>query len=196
VRGPHDAAAALSGAAQLQPHAWATDGTRCFAEGRNDGETVFVSVQADDRGAIRRALRMACARLDDPPATDDTGFAWPDARTAIETYLGHLRAADFAAAVECFSPDCLYSHPPYRDGMGRVVYRGRDELLRGFVNDRGPSPVVQLIEAFAQRGPHAFIEGVVEGIPNGGSWQGSCEIDAHGRLRRYVAFYAATRIDE
>jgi hypothetical protein len=194
ARGSRDAAAALP-RAPVEPIVWAHDGDRSFAEGRSGDETVLLSAQTDGRGAVRRALRLACAPLDPPVAHDGEGGRWPDARPVIETYLAHLRAAEFESAVGFFSPDCLYSHPPYRDGMGRVVYRGHDELLHGFVHDRGPSPVVQIVEAFVQRGPHALLEGVVEGIPNGGTFAASCSIDRDGRLSRYVAFYAATRVE-
>ncbi|HEU0170322.1 MAG TPA: hypothetical protein VFR26_02700, partial [Acidimicrobiales bacterium] len=42
-----------------------------------------------------------------------------------------------------------------------------------------------------QRGPHGLIEGVVQGLPDGGtgSFVSSLTLDADGLIRRYVSFY-------
>jgi hypothetical protein len=39
-----------------------------------------------------------------------------------------------------------------------------------------------------------FIEGVIEGIPDGGTFFSTAQISPHGEIARYVAFYAARRI--
>lgn len=173
---------------------WAGDADDWFAECASGDESIFVAAQVAG-GGIARALRMGCARIDPPAgaAGVDAG-SWPGARPVVETYLGHLRSADFEAAAASFSEDCLYSHPPYGGGHERVIYRGRSALLHGFVHDRGPSPAVQVITAFAQRGAQAFIEGVVEGLPEPGTWGGSCTMASDGLIQRYVAFYGAPSV--
>ena len=76
----------------------------------------------------------------------------------------------FREAASHFTVDTIYSHPPYAGGTERVLFRGREALCRGFVTERGPSPVRQIVTAFWQRGTRVFVEGVIEGIPNGGTF--------------------------
>jgi hypothetical protein len=45
-----------------------------------------------------------------------------------------------------------------------------------------------------QRGNRVFVEGAIEGIPNGGSFFSTAELSAEGEIARYVAFYSARRI--
>jgi hypothetical protein len=46
---------------------------------------------------------------------------------------------------------------------------------------------------FCQSGDKVFLEGVVEGIPNGGSFVGIGETTTSGEIKGYVAFYSAAR---
>lgn len=46
-----------------------------------------------------------------------------------------------------------------------------------------------------QAGRDCFIEGVVDGIPNGGSFVSSLSLDREGLIQRYVAFYSASRVE-
>ncbi len=39
-----------------------------------------------------------------------------------------------------------------------------------------------------------FVEGVIEGIPDGGTFFSTAQITPEGEIARYVAFYSATRI--
>ena len=54
----------------------------------------------------------------------------------LEAYFAGLRDARFEAAAAQFTDDCLYTHPPYSGGTERVLWRGRESVLRGFVEDR------------------------------------------------------------
>jgi hypothetical protein len=51
-----------------------------------------------------------------------------------------------------------------------------------------------VITGFWQSGERVFIEGMVEGIPDGGSFFSTAEISPHGEIARYVAFYSTRRI--
>jgi hypothetical protein len=39
-----------------------------------------------------------------------------------------------------------------------------------------------------------FIEGVVDGLPGGGTFFSTAQISSQGEIARYIAFYSATRI--
>jgi hypothetical protein len=39
-----------------------------------------------------------------------------------------------------------------------------------------------------------FVEGIIEGIPNGGTFFATGQMSPEGEIARYVAFYSATRI--
>ena len=39
-----------------------------------------------------------------------------------------------------------------------------------------------------------FAEGVIEGIPNGGTFFATGQISAEGEIARYVAFYSSQRV--
>ena len=167
-----------------------------FAEGRTvvagEPATTFLRVQVDASGAVTRALSLWCHAAD-PPAATDHGPR-PDGRPVIEAYFAGLRAARFDDAAACFTGDCFYTHPPWPGGEERIVYRGREAVARGFHEDRGPTPVIQVVTAFVQDGATAFAEGVVEGIPDGGTWAAALTLSPDGLLDRYVAFYGAPRV--
>jgi SnoaL-like domain len=113
-----------------------------------------------------------------PLRTVEPSATWqhPDAESAqdaspvLERYFRHLGAGRFPEAVASFSPDVMFVHPPYSAGTPRAVFHGRDELLDGFANTRGPTPARQVVASHLQAGRDCFIEGVVDGIPNGGSF--------------------------
>jgi hypothetical protein len=100
----------------------------------------------------------------------------------------------FREAAAHFSADALYSHPPYAGGSERVLFTGREALWRGFEFERGPSPARQVITGFWQSGERVFIEGVVDGLPGGGTFFSTAQISSQGEIARYIAFYSATRI--
>ncbi|HET6870249.1 MAG TPA: hypothetical protein VFH80_30335 [Solirubrobacteraceae bacterium] len=121
--------------------------------------------------------------------------AWTsDGRVILERYFADLTNSRFREAAGNFTVDTLYSHPPYAGGTERVLFHGREALWRGFVELRGPSPVRQIITGFWQQGERVFVEGVIEGIPNGGTFVATGQISPEGEIARYVAFYSATRI--
>jgi hypothetical protein len=117
-----------------------------------------------------------------------------DGRAILERYFADLTNSRFREAAGNFTVDTLYSHPPYGGGTERVLFDGREALWRGFVELRGPSPVRQIITGCWQRGERVFVEGVIEGIPNGGTFFATGQINPEGEIARYVAFYSARRI--
>jgi SnoaL-like protein len=169
-------------------------GPDCFVEGRlvTDGGTFVAGMRLDGDGRIARCLEFHCP--DVVPTVEPVGHPGGSARTILERYLRHLIAGEFEDASACFSEDCLYSHPPYGTGAKRVEFRGRGELAAGFAEARGVRPVRPTITCCVQDGPECFIEGVAEGVPDGGSFISSVSLDGEGLIRRYVAFYTASRI--
>jgi len=178
----------------------------CWAEVTRGGdreptETWIVGLTHDAAGTVSRLvwLRAPLAPPRDsaehaPAPHGNESAPAPDARPILEGYLGDLANSRFREAAAHFALDTVYSHPPYAGGTERVLFRGREALRHGFVTDRGPSPVRQVITDLWQRGGRVFVEGVIEGIPDGGTFFSTAEINASGEIARYVAFYSATRI--
>ena len=137
--------------------------------------------------------RLVWLRAPLVPAREAADAA-PDGRPILERYFADLMSSRFREAAAHFSVDAIYSHPPYAGGTERVLFEGREALWRGFAVERGPSPVQQIITGFWQQGDRVFVEGVIEGIPDGGTFFSTAQISADGEIARYVAFYSATRI--
>jgi len=202
ARGP-DAIGRLLAADDRRPEILVVlrEGADCFVEGRlrtagGDTAATFVaSLQLDDDGAIARCLCFHGPPVE-PSASWDAEAPAPAAaaRPALDRYFRHLIAGEFAEAAACFSEDCLYSHPPYVPGGPRVAFRGRGKLLSAFAGQRGNRPARPRIVRCLQRGSDCFIEGVVDGIPDGGSFVSSVSLDRDGLILRYVAFYTRSRI--
>jgi hypothetical protein len=168
----------------------------CWAEiaRRADGEaeTCIVGLTYGSAGQVSR---LVCLRAPLVPAREgDAGGAVPDGRPILERYFADLMSSRFRAAAAHFTVDTLYSHPPYAGGTARVLFHGREALWRGFVTLRGPSPARQIITGFWQQVDRVFVEGVVEGIPDGGTFFATGQITPKGEIARYVAFYAGKRI--
>jgi hypothetical protein len=168
----------------------------CWAEitrrGAGEPETCIVGLTLDAKGLIRRLVLLR-APLVPASAADDRTTA-PSGRPILEAYFADLVSSRFGAAAAHFSADALYSHPPYGGRSERVLFSGREALWRGFVVERGPSPARQVITGSWQRGERVFIEGVIEGIPDGGTFFSTAQINSNGEIARYVAFYSARRI--
>ena len=160
--------------------------------GNGEPETSIVGLTYDPRDRVSRLVWLRAPLV--APRRRDTGSAAPDARPVLESYFAALMNSRFRDAAAHFTADTLYSHPPYGGGTERVLFRGRGALARGFETERGPSPARQIITDLWQRGSSAFVEGIVEGIPNGGSFFSTADISREGEIARYVAFYSATRI--
>ena len=156
--------------------------------------TLAASLQLDGAGAVVRALVCRTPYIEPSPTWATANGAVPDARSVLDAYFEHLAAGRFEAAADCFSEDCLYSHPPYRPGAGRVEFRGRDALLAGFVV-RGQRPHQHQIAVTLQRGAECLLEGTVTGTALGGSFVSSLSLDAGGRIRRYAAFYCEPPVE-
>jgi hypothetical protein len=170
-----------------------TDRT-CWGEltrrGDADPETCLVGLTLDATGPVRRLVLLR-APLVPPVAAEESA---PSGRPILQAYFDDLMNSRFREAAAHFSIDTLYSHPPYAGGSKRVLFSGRDALWRGFAIERGPSPVRQVITGFWQHGDRAFIEGVIEGIPDGGTFFSTAQLNSNGEITRYVAFYSARRI--
>jgi hypothetical protein len=198
VRGRRASAEAL---AHLSPSsltvvaAMASDGA-CWAEitcrGGGGPETCLAGLTYDSRGAVSRLVWLRAPLV--PASGIDEEACVADGRPVLERYFTDLMSSRFREAAAHFTPDTIYSHPPYAGGTERVLLHGRDALWRGFVTERGPSPARQIITDCRQRGGRVFVEGVIEGIPDGGTFFSTAQITPQGEIARYVAFYSATRV--
>lgn len=198
VRGANATANAL---ARLAPStltvvATAPSDRACWAEitrrGEAGPETCVAGLSYDATGAVSRLVWLRAPLVPVPDADD--GPDAPDARPILESYFSALMRSKFREAAAHFTVDTLYSHPPYAGGTDRVLFRSRETLWRGFVTERGESPVRQVVTGCWQRRGRVFVEGVIEGIPNGGTFFSAAQISSEGEIARYVAFYSARRI--
>jgi hypothetical protein len=165
------------------------DGANWLVEGRNTDGSFAASVQLDAAGAITRALVYRTLPIDPSPTWAAAAADAPgDASAVLDEYFEHLDAARFAQAADCFSADCLYSHPPYGPGEPRVEFRGREELLAGLLK-RGSRPWSHELVVVRQHGADCLLEGTAGGTALGGSFISSLSLDEDGRIRRYAAFY-------
>jgi len=198
--------ATIDALARLAPSGVTVIGTvasedTCWAEiarrGEGKPETCLAGLTYGATGQVTRlvwlrAPLVAARVVNDPGAAP--GRQTPDGRTILERYFADLTNSRFREAAANFTVDTLYSHPPYAGGTERVLFDGREALWRGFVELRGPSPVRQVITGFWQQAERVFVEGVIEGIPDGGTFCSTAQITPGGEIARYVAFYSATRI--
>jgi hypothetical protein len=174
----------------------AHEGDECLLEGwvlGADGEPVHSYVaacQLDDEGKLRRCITFRCAPTEDAAGTDiaDPGV---DAAEQIGKYFHELEAGNMEQAVQYFTDDCLYAHPPYGKGLPRVEFRGHEELMAGFQH-RGTQPKRHFVPVSIQRGPHLLFEGHVwvDGTEDGRteSFISSASLAPDGRVRRYLAY--------
>jgi hypothetical protein len=167
----------------------------CWAElarsGGGDLETCLLGLTSD---AADRVSRLVWLRAPLVPASGlGQDGAAPDGRPILDRYFADLMDSRFIEAAGCFTADTIYSHPPYGAGTSRVLFRGRAALRRGFAIQRGTTPASQVITALWQRHRRVFVEGVIEGIPDGGTFFSTAEITSTGEIARYVAFYCAQR---
>ncbi len=170
----------------------------CWAEITRDSqsgqpETCIAGLTYDSGGAVARLVWL-CAPLAPASSEVDEEKDAPGARPVLEQYFADLMSSRFQEAAAHFTTGAIYSHPPYAGGTERVLFRGREALWRGFVTERGPSPARQVITYCAQRGSRVFVEGVIEGIPDGGTFFSTAQITPEGKIARYVAFYSTARI--
>jgi hypothetical protein len=193
----------LMGAVASEDAWWAEIARR----GEGEPETCLVGLTYGATGQVTRlvflrAPRVAGREVDGAgaasggqmPDQETPDRQTPNGRPILERYFADLTNSRFREAAGRFTIDTLYSHPPYVGGKERALFDGREALWRGFVELRGPSPVRQIITGFWQQGERMFVEGVIEGIPDGGSFFATGEISPEHEIARYVAFYSATRI--
>jgi ketosteroid isomerase-like protein len=168
----------------------------CLLEGwvlGADGEpthSYVAACQLAEDGAIRRCITFRCAPTEDAAGTDipDPGV---DAAGQIAKYFHELEAGNMAEAVQYFTEDCLYGHPPYGKGQPRVEFRGHEELKAGF-DHRGTQPKRHFVPVSIQRGPFLLFEGHVwvDGTEDGRteSFISSATLAPTGQVRRYLAY--------
>jgi hypothetical protein len=170
------------------------EGPDCLVEGvlvdasGEPRQTFVQSFQLDGDGAIRRAISLRCPPVEPSASWETADEAFPhSARAVLGRYFGDLDASRLEAAAASFSPDTLYSHPPYFPGAARSEFRGRDELNAGFVI-RGSRPNVHELCVVVQRGRECMVEGYSH-RPGGESAQfiSSLSLDGDGLIRRYTA---------
>jgi hypothetical protein len=171
------------------------DGREVFAEGRVGQASFVASLRLDGKSRVQRGLWLSSAAVEPSPTWTGAPGADADARPILDRYFAHLEAAEFEEAAACFSEDCVYLHPPYGRGGERVALHGHDELLDAWRTVRGQTASRHVVTASAQRGADCIIEGVVEGIPNGGCFLSSVSLATDGLIRRYAAWYAAMRVE-
>jgi hypothetical protein len=198
VSGADDAAGAL---ARLAPStltvvAIVACERACWAEinrrADDDEETCILGLTYGDDGDVSRLIFLRAPVVPVSHVGEDGIIC--DGRSVIERYFADLMHARFRAAAAHFTIDTIYSHPPYRGGTERVLFRGRDALRRGFVTERGESPARQVITGFWQRRDRVFVEGVIDGLPRGGAFVSTGQLTSRGEIARYVAFYSARRM--
>jgi hypothetical protein len=156
-----------------------------------DAETSIVGLDQDTKGRVSRLVWLRAPLV--PDQRGGSAQPAPDARPVLERYFADLMSSRFRETAGHFSHDVIYSHPPYHSGNERVLFLGRDALHRGLADERGPTPARQVITGCWQRHDRMFIEGVVEGIPDGGTFVSAGGITPEGEIARYVAFYSARR---
>jgi SnoaL-like domain len=190
VSGRDEAAAALAhdlGDGRVELLACVHGGRDCLLEGRvvNGGPVAAIgaAVRLDSAGAVERVLSFRTQPVEPPPRAVPNEH---HGQVVLDGYFERLERADFAGAAACFSPDVLYSHPPYAPGGARVEHRGREALAAGFAA-RGPRTWRHRIITFLQDGSECLVEGDVEGL---GVWLSSFSLDEHGKIARYCSFYA------
>jgi hypothetical protein len=155
-------------------------------------ETCLVGLTYAPGGRVSRLVWLRAPFV--PPCQVESADGVPEPRPILEGYFAALMNSRFGEAAAYFTADTLYSHPPYAGGNERVLFRGREALQRGLETERGPSPARQIITDVWAGGSRVFIEGIIEGVPHGGTFFSSAEISREGRIARYVAFYSAKRI--
>jgi hypothetical protein len=197
----HGAETTIDALARLAPSGLTVVGAvasedACWAEierrGEGEPETCIAGLTY---GATGEVTRLVWLRAPLVPGREVGGAgAASDGRAILQRYFAGLTNSRFREAAGNFTVDTLYSHPPYAGGTERVLFDGREALWRGFVELRGPSPVLQIITGFWQQGERVFVEGVIEGIPNGGSFFATGQMSPDGEIARYVAFYSGQRV--
>jgi hypothetical protein len=155
-------------------------------------ETCIVGCREDAGGSAVRLVWVRALLV--PPAEVGHEGSIPEAGAIMQRYFDDLQDARFRDAAENFTEDTIYSHPPYGGGAERVLYVGRDALWNGFRDDRGESPVRQVITGLWQKRSRVFVEGVIEGVANGGTFLSTAQITGQGKIARYVAFYSSRRL--
>lgn len=165
---------------------------------RETGEALAsfaASLQLADDGTVARYLAYSSPVVRPQPVVANPSMT--ETGVVIDKIHEYFHALDdsrFEDAAGCFSPDTLYSHPPYKDptvgGAGRAEFQGRDELIAAF-HRRGTQRIDHRIVFHAQRGPHLLLEGVVNDDAGAlvGSFVSQATLDDAGLIRRYASWY-------
>jgi hypothetical protein len=164
----------------------------CWAEVTRQNETCLVRCALHPGGLVRHLVLLRAPLV--PSRRTGESTAAPPGRPTLERYFDDLMNARFEDAAAHFTSDTIYFHPPYSTNGEWALFRGRDALLQGWLTLRGPSPARQIITGYWQIRDRFFVQGVVDGIPHGGSFFSMGQLTNYGEISRYIAFYTARRI--
>ena len=117
----------------------------------------------------------------------------------LRRYFSALDAFDVETALDSFTDDVVYVHPPYGQfyevddgdavGPGHELAAGRDQLRQLFAA-RGEQTTTHHVTGFARTGKVCFNEGVMR--DRGGApvctWLACFEVDEDDRIRCYVPY--------
>jgi hypothetical protein len=184
--------AATFAGGKAEPRVVLGTGTAWLVEGTVGADTFVLTLQLDADGQLARQLGFRVPLVEPSASWDATGDGPDhDVRATVDAYFEHLEDANFEAAADCFAPDALYSHPPYKPGAGRAEFRGRDELLAGF-GRRGARAVRHHIDHAPQAGADCLLEGHTMHEDPTLSFVSSVSVAEDGRIRRYLALACPT----
>ena len=155
-------------------------------------ETCVVGLSHDERGLVTRLVWFRAPAV--PTLRPRHGRRFSYGRPEHRAVLRRSRRVGLPRRGGALHSRHHLLHPPYGGWPERALFRGRDALLDGLVHKRGSNPVRQVITGFWQERARIFVEGVVEGIPNGGTFVATAEMSTEGEIARFVAFYIGRRV--
>jgi ketosteroid isomerase-like protein len=123
------------------------------------------------------------------PNPETRSWSTSDLADVVSRYLTALDSYDLDAALECFTTDVFYSHPPYSatEGNDRHEVVGRESLRRLF-EFRGPKQIRYELDHTAIQGNRGFVEAHFSTDRGDGSFVSVVELAQDGRIQFYAAY--------
>jgi hypothetical protein len=112
------------------------------------------------------------------------------ARTVLQRYLSSLEAHNLDAALDCFTEDVFYSHPPYphEPDAARHEVSNRTDLAKLF-EVRGNLPQHHRIDLVLAEGHECLAAGSVEvDGATAGTFVSRFTMTSGGQIARYAAY--------